>query len=265
NFWFEEVQYDELKISHVCPACGRHAGRLLPASKQETPVNREGETAQRLTGALFQNGTLAVPGGRDITPTINQLLSLPFTLKVATRDFHPPDHVSFDTSHPPPHNKAFSSSVTIANPQNSVETRSIPIWPAHCVQGTPGAELIPELNAAKFDRCIDKGRDKRVEMFSPFADAFGNKSLEAASFDLAGYLTEKGIQRVFVVGLTGDYCVRCTAIDAKKEGFDVFVVEEGVRSIDAGEKGWDAVKGELEQLEIKVVKMDDDEVQSVGS
>ncbi|KAL9007013.1 MAG: hypothetical protein Q9188_000217 [Gyalolechia gomerana] len=229
-------------------------------ARQETPtpvmVWRE---HVRLTGFL-QNGALAVPGGREIAPIINHLLSLPFTLKIATRDFHPPDHVSFDKSHPPPNNQAFSSSVTIVNPQNSAEATAIPIWPAHCVQGTPGTDLIPEINASRFDRVIDKGRDKRVEMFSPFADAFGNKSSEAASFDLAAFLKEKGIQRVFVVGLAGDFCVRCTAIDAKKAGFEVLVIEEGVRSIEQGEKGWDAVKRELGALGIEVVKTDNDEI-----
>lgn len=239
-----------------------------PVSKKLLPPSPPGHglegTCQRLTGFL-QNGALAVPGGREIAPTINHLLSLPFTLKIATRDFHPPDHVSFDKSHPPPNNQAFSSSVTIFNPQNSAEATSIPIWPAHCVQGTPGTELIPEINASRFDRVIDKGRDKRVEMFSSFTDAFGNKSSEAASFDLAAFLKGKGIQRVFVVGLAGDFCVRCTAIDAKKEGFEVFVIEEGVRSSEQGEKGWDAVKRELGALGIEVVKTDNDEVRSVGS
>ncbi|KAL8942819.1 MAG: hypothetical protein Q9216_001434 [Gyalolechia sp. 2 TL-2023] len=214
----------------------------------------------------LKNGALAVPGGRDIAPTINHLLSLPFALKIATRDFHPPDHVSFDTSHPPPNNKAFSSCVTIANPQDSAEATSIPLWPAHCVQGTPGAELVPELDTSKFDRVIDKSRDKRVEMFSSFADAFGNKSAQAASFDLAAFLKEKGIQRVFVVGLAGDYCIRFTATDAKKEGFEVFVIEEGVRSIvDQGEKGWEAVKREMKELGIEVIKRDSDEVLRIAS
>ncbi|KAL8839394.1 MAG: hypothetical protein Q9170_001788 [Blastenia crenularia] len=212
------------------------------------------------------NGALAVPGGREIAPVINYLLSLPFTLKIATRDFHPPDHVSFDTSHPASSNKkAFSSSTTITNPQNPSETTEIPIWPAHCVQGTSGAEIIPEIDISKIHRIIDKGRDKRVEMFSAFADAFGNKSTEAASFDLAGFLKENGIERVFVVGLAGDYCVRCTAVDARKEGFEVFVVEEGVKSIDEGEKGWVAVRKEMEGLGIWVVNSDGKEIKDVFS
>ncbi|KAL8697827.1 MAG: hypothetical protein Q9224_002129 [Gallowayella concinna] len=176
---------------------------------------------------------------------------MPFTLKIATRDFHPADHISFDISHPPPNNKAFESSTTISNPLNPSETVTIPIWPAHCVQGTPGAEMIPEIDISKVDRIIDKGRDKSMEMFSPFSDAIGNKS-DAASFDLAAYLKEHGVGRIFAVGLAGEYCVRCTAVDAKKEGFEVLIVEEGVKSIDEGEKGWEAAKKEFEAKGIKV-------------
>lgn len=101
-------------------------------------------------------------------------------------------------------------------------------------------------------------------MFSAFADAFGNKSLEAASFDLAALLKDRGVQKVFVVGLAGDYCVRCTAVDAKKEGFDVYVIEEGVRSIDEGENGWERVKRNLKELEIEVIIIEDSEVPRVA-
>ncbi|KAL8678325.1 MAG: hypothetical protein Q9186_005315 [Xanthomendoza sp. 1 TL-2023] len=200
------------------------------------------------------SGALAVPGGRETCTPINKLLAMPFTLKIATRDFHPADHISFDVSHPPPNNKAFESSTTISNPLNPSETVTIPIWPAHCVQGTPGAEMIPEIDISKVDRIIDKGRDKRMEMFSPFADAFGNKS-DTAGFDLAAYLKAEGVGRIFVVGLAGEYCVRCTAVDAKKEGFEVLIVEEGVKSIDEGERGWEAAKKEFQDKGIKVPKL----------
>ncbi|KAI4113735.1 MAG: hypothetical protein LQ345_005349 [Seirophora villosa] len=211
------------------------------------------------------NGALAVPGGRDIGPTINHLLSLPFHVKIATRDFHPPDHISFFTSHPPPNNIPFQSSTTIFDPLHNSETTTIPIWPPHCVRDSPGAEFIPELSTSKFDRIIDKGRDRRVEMFSPFADIFGNKSKESASFDLAAYLKDEGVMRVFVVGLAGEYCVRYTAIDARKEGLEVFVVEEGVKSIQQeGEGGWEGAKKEMREMGIGVVGIDGEEVRSLS-
>lgn len=198
-------------------------------------------------------------------PTINYLLSLPFTVKIATRDFHPPDHISFCTSHDPPNNKAFESSTTIANPKDPSETTTIPLWPPHCIQGTQGAYLIQEIDIAHIDTVIDKGRARDVEMFSSFADAFGNTfpETENASFNLAEYLRQEGIPKVFVVGLAGDYCVRCTAVDARKEGFDVFIVEEGVRSID--EKAWEGAKKEMEEMGIRFVGFAGEEERSVGS
>lgn len=102
-------------------------------------------------------------------------------------------------------------------------------------------------------------------MFSAFADAFGNKGTEAADFDLSEYLKEKGVKRIFVVGLAGDYCVRCTAVDASKEGFEVFVVEEGVRSIsEKGEKGWEGVKKEMREMGIGVVGVEGEEVKNLS-
>ena len=130
----------------------------------------------------------------------------------------------------------------------------IPIWPVHCVQGTKGAEIIPEIDVSKFDMIVEKGRDKRLEMFSAFADIFGNKSSDAASIDLAHTLKDAGITHVYVVGLAGDYCVGCTAIDAKKEGFEVYVVEDATRSVDTEEKGWGAYKKKMEEMGIVIIQ-----------
>ena len=190
---------------------------------------------------------------------------MPFALKIATRDFHPQDHVSFHTSHSPPNNRPFESSVNILDPGNESRTHEIPIWPVHCVQGTKGAEIIPEIDVSKFDMTVQKGRDKRLEMFSAFADVFGNKSLEAASIDLADTLKDASITHIFVVGLAGDYCVRYTAIDARKEGFEVYVIEDVTRSVDAGEKGWGASKKDMETKGITIIKFDGPEVERVKS
>ena len=200
--------------------------------------------------------------GRDIALAINSLLSLPFALKIATKDFHPLDHVSFETSHPPPDNKPFESQVEITNPLNPSESQKIPIWPVHCVQGTKGADIVPQLDTSRLDIIMKKGRDRKVEMFSAFADCFGNKT-EAASINLAEILKEASINYIYITGLAGDYCVRCTAIDAKKEGFNVCVVEEATRSVDAGERGWRAAKKELQQLGVEIVSIEGPEVERV--
>lgn len=210
-----------------------------------------------------QEGSLAVAGGRDIAPAINTLLSLPFALKVATRDFHPQDHISFGISHDSPNNKPFESSVKIFNPSNISQSHEIPIWPVHCVQGTKGADIIPEIDMAKIDMTVEKGQDRTVEMFSSFADVFGNKSLEATNIDLADTLKDAGITHVFVVGIAGDFCVKCTALDAKKEGFQVCVLEEVTKSVDPGEKGWGAAKEEMKKAGIKITSADGPEVERI--
>lgn len=204
-------------------------------------------------------------GGRDIAPTINSLLSLPFALKIATKDAHPQDHVSFATSHSPPNNKAFESVFKISNPSDKTQLYEIPLWPAHCIQGTKGAEIIPEIDLSKLDEVVEKGKDGRLEMFSGFADVFGSKSSEAASQDLAGLLHGAGITHVFTVGLAGDYCVKCTALDAKKEGFEVYVVQEATRSVDAGEKGWGVATKEMGKAGVEIISIEGPEIERVRS
>lgn len=106
---------------------------------------------------------------------------------------------------------------------------------------------------------MEKGKDKRVEMFSAFSDGFGNKS-EAASLDLADLLRSHGIDRVHIVGLAGDFCVKSTALDARKEGFEVVVIKEGVRSVDEGSDGWGAAVQILEIANVKLVSINSPEV-----
>ena len=212
-----------------------------------------------------KDGNLAVPGGRDISSAVNELLSMPFALKIATRDLHPPDHVSFANSHSPPDNVPFRSNVTISNPDDPTETRTIPIWPPHCVQGTKGAELIPELSVSKIDRIVNKGRNSKVEMFSGFADVFGRHKSDAADIDLTSLLRQNSINDIFVTGLAGDYCVKCTALDAQSEGFQVFVVEEAVKSINSSDTGWGGAKRQMEDTGIRVVSLYGPEVQKIQS
>jgi nicotinamidase/pyrazinamidase len=150
----------------------------------------------------FQNdftpgGALAVPDGDAVAAHLNELAASPrFDLVVATRDWHPPDHASFVAQGGP--------------------------WPEHCVAGTEGAQLHPALDAARVDVIVDKGTDPGTEGYSGFDGT-----------DLAALLRERGIDRVTVAGLATDYCVRATALDALREGFDVTVDEAGSRGIDA--------------------------------
>lgn len=205
------------------------------------------------------HGALAVQGGRDIVPTINEFLSLPFALKVATKDWHPQDHISFASNHPAPNNKPFESSATIKNPLNPEETQETRLWPDHCVQGSKGAQLLPELDTSKVDRIIEKGQDKRVEMYSAFADPFTNPCVTRSG--LAETLREANITDVFVVGLAADYCVKYTALGSQKEGFRTWVIGDATRAVDPS--SLDEVHREYEKSGVKVISKDDVQVQQV--
>jgi nicotinamidase-related amidase len=200
-----------------------------------------------------------VSGGRDIVPAINELLALPFALKIATKDFHPQDHISFASNHPAPNNKPFESTATITNPHNPDETQETQLWPDHCVQSTKGAELLPELDVGKVDHIVEKGQDRRVEMYSAFADPF--RSPCVAKSNLAKTLRDADVTDVYVVGLAADYCVKYTEIDSAKEGFTTWVVGEATKAVDPSSLG--AVYGEYKTVGISVVGMDGEQIGKV--
>jgi nicotinamidase/pyrazinamidase len=160
--------------------------------------------AEALIIVDFQNdftpgGALAVSTGDEIAERVNELAADErFDLVVATRDWHPPDHGSFADQGGP--------------------------WPVHCVQGTEGAELHPSLDSEKVYVIVDKGQDPATEGYSGF---------EAT--DLEQLLRDRGIDRVTIVGLATDYCVKNTALDALRHGFEVTVDTEGVRGVEVNE------------------------------
>jgi nicotinamidase/pyrazinamidase len=159
----------------------------------------------------FQNdftpgGALPVAEGDRIAGPINALLDS-FGLVIATRDWHPADHGSFGGVEVDP--RAWRG----ADPPS--------IWPVHCVQGEPGAELHPDLERAKVDVVIDKGQDPSSQGYSGFQDT-----------RLGDLLRERGVDRLFVAGLATDYCVKNTVLDARRLGFDVTVVEDAVGGVD---------------------------------
>jgi nicotinamidase/pyrazinamidase len=149
----------------------------------------------------FQNdfcpgGALAVPHGDEIAPHVKELIdSGHFDYVFATRDWHPADHDSFEAQGGP--------------------------WPPHCVQDSEGAELHPSLDRSKIDVVVDAGFRPDLEGYSGFEET-----------DLERALRERGVDEVTVVGLATDYCVRATALDALREGFDVTIDTAAVRGID---------------------------------
>ncbi len=159
----------------------------------------------------FQNdftpgGALPVPEGDRIAGPLNRLLD-GFDLVVATRDWHPPDHGSFEGVE--------------VEPGRWRGTEPPSIWPVHCVQGTPGAELHPALDRAKVDVVVDKGQDPTSQGYSGFQDT-----------RLGDLLRERGVERLYVGGLATDYCVKNTVLDARGRGFDVVVLEDAIGGVD---------------------------------
>ncbi|KAI0876887.1 isochorismatase [Hypoxylon argillaceum] len=205
------------------------------------------------------NGSLAVQGGRDIVAPINRLLDLPFVLKVATRDWHPANHISFASNHAGKH--PFVDAVTVVNPDDASESYESRLWPVHCVQGTPGAALVPELDAAKLHRVVDKGTDARVEMYSPFYAPFAAAAPQRQRLGdsgLAGLLRAEAVTDVYVVGLAGDYCVKACAEDAAREGFRTYLIEECTRAVDPG--SWPLCREAIEGSGARVVSVGGPEV-----
>jgi nicotinamidase/pyrazinamidase len=139
-------------------------------------------------------GALAVPNGDEVIPAINRLLQHGW-LTVATKDWHPADHCSFKAQGGP--------------------------WPPHCVQGTAGAELHPQLDVARIQVIITKGSRPEKDAYSGFDGT-----------ELAKILRDKGVKRVVVCGIATDYCVRATAHDALKAGFEVLVSEDAIRGVE---------------------------------
>ena len=100
-------------------------------------------------------------------------------------------------------------------------------------------------------------------MFSAFADSFGRKGDALSSHDVAALLRDAGVKQVFVVGLAGDYCALHTAVDATKEGFEVFLVEDAVKSVDPGRGGWEAAKKKLHDVGVSVVNLRGSEIEKI--
>lgn len=148
----------------------------------------------------------------------------------------------------------------ITNPFNPRESYSSRLWPDHCVQDTPGADLLPALATGQVDRVIRKGQRGDVEMYSAFYAPL--REPRVGDSGLAAALREESVTDVYVVGLAADYCVRATAVDAAQEGFRAWIVEEATRPVDA--ERWEGEgKEEVRALGVGVVGMGSAEVKRV--
>jgi nicotinamidase/pyrazinamidase len=161
-------------------------------------------------------GALAVADGDRVVPVINAL-GPRFASVLLTQDWHPPGHVSFASRHPGRH---------------PYETITLPygpqvLWPDHCVPGTPGAEFHPALDTRRAALIVRKGHNPAIDSYSAFYE-----NDHRTRTGLGGYLRERRLGRLFLAGLATDFCVLYSALDARREGFEVYVIEDAVRGID---------------------------------
>jgi nicotinamidase/pyrazinamidase len=161
-------------------------------------------------------GALAVPDGAAVVPEINRLIAAHDHV-ILTQDWHPAGHSSFASQH------------AGREPFETIEASYGPqiLWPDHCVQGTPGAEFHPDLDWRTAELVIRKGFRRDIDSYSAF---FENDHRTPTG--LGGYLRERGFTRVVLAGLATDFCVHFSAMDARKLGFEVRVIESACRAID---------------------------------
>jgi len=185
------------------------AGKIKPDAKSALIV-------VDVQNCFVTGGTLPVKNGEEVVPVINRIAQ-GFRNVVMTQDWHPSGHASFATSYPG--KKAFETTKLAYGMQV--------LWPDHCVQGSDDAALHKDLQIAHAQMIVRKGYNQGVDSYSAFEEAD-----RKTSTGLAGYLRQRGIKTVFVTGLATDFCVAWTALDARKAGFETYVVEDATRGID---------------------------------
>jgi nicotinamidase/pyrazinamidase len=200
-------------------ALGLAGGGLLQAARAATAIKPDGRSALVVVdvqNCFVGGGTLPVTRGEEVVPVINRLAGA-FQNVVVTQDWHTPGHASFASAHAG---------------KKPFETTKMPygtqvLWPDHCVQGTEDAALHKDLHLPKAQLIVRKGYHQAVDSYSAFMEADGKTPT-----GLGAYLKERGIKRIFVTGLATDFCVAWTAMDARKAGFEVYVIEDATRAID---------------------------------
>ena len=195
-----------------------------------TPGEHDVLVVVDVQNGFMPGGSLPVPEGDRVVPVINQLAQS-FRHVIVTQDWHTPHHVSFASSHPG--KKPFE---TVTLPYGTQV-----LWPDHCIQGTPDAELHKDLRIPHAEVIIRKGYRQHVDSYSAFLEAD-----RSTMTGLTGYLRERGLKNVYFVGLATDFCVAWSALDAKRNGFTAQVIEDATRGIDAGgsmAKAWADMTG----------------------
>jgi nicotinamidase/pyrazinamidase len=184
-------------------------------------------------------GALAVPGGEKVVPAVNRIAQR-FRNVVLTQDWHPKDHISFASNHA---NKRPFDTIKLAYGAQV-------LWPDHCVQDTQGAEFHRSLHIPQVGLVVRKGFHRSIDSYSAFYE-----NDHTTPTGLLGYLRERELKTVFVAGLAFDFCVRYSAEDARKAGFEVAVIEDACRGIDL-EGSMAAAHHSLKSLGISIVNIE---------
>ena len=188
----------------------------LFAAAKITPAANSALIVVDVQNCFVSGGTLPVKGGEEVVPVINKLAAA-FRNIVVTQDWHTPGHASFASTHAG--KKPFETTKLSYGTQV--------LWPDHCVQGSDDAALHKDLKLPTAQIIIRKGFHKEMDSYSAFDEAD-----HKTATGLAGYLKARGIKTLFVAGLATDFCVAWTALDARKAGFEVYVIDDATRAID---------------------------------
>ena len=165
---------------------------------------------------FLPGGALSVPRGDEVIPVANRIQSK-FDLVVATQDWHPPDHGSFASNYS---GKKVFDRVELGGLEQI-------LWPDHCVQGTRGAAFADSLDMNRVEAIFRKGMDPAIDSYSGFYDNGHRKAT-----GLGDYLKGRGVKRVSLAGLAGDFCVKFSILDTLDLGFEAALILDGVRPID---------------------------------
>jgi nicotinamidase/pyrazinamidase len=192
---------------------------MMPGAVWAAPVKPDEASALLVIdvqNCFLPGGSLAVKDGEQVVPVINKLAKS-FSNVVMTQDWHTGGHISFASSHS---GKKPFETVDLSYGKQV-------LWPDHCVQGTDGAALSKDLAIPHAGLVIRKGFRKNVDSYSAFTEADGKTTT-----GLAAYLKARAINKIFLAGLATDFCVAWSALDARKAGFETYVIEDACRGID---------------------------------
>ena len=190
---------------------------------------------------FIPGGALAVDRGDEVIEIANRAMKY-FNHVIATQDWHPANHKSFASQHEG------------KNPGEFIDLNGVPqiLWPDHCVMETSGAEFPPELNVFGITKIMQKGLDREVDSYSGFFDnAHGHAT------GLEDYLRSQEIDDLSIMGLATDYCVKYTALDARRLGYNTSIIIEGVRGVELNPGDCDAAIEDMKEAGVRVVSIED--------